>query len=115
MPENSSTNVGRFPALASRDYNLFLIGQFISVIGTWMQNTAQPYLAYRISGRPLDLGLIGFATTLPTLFLALPAGVLIEHWDKRRTVIILQSVMAVLAFALSALTYAGHIQIWHIT
>ncbi len=105
----------RFPALASRDFQLFLSGQFVSVIGTWMQNTAQPYLAYRISGRPLDLGLIGFAVTLPTLLLALPAGVLIEHWDKRKAVIILQAVMAVQAFALAALTWSGHIQIWHIT
>lgn len=105
----------RFPALASRDFQLFLAGQFISVIGTWMHNTAQPYLAYRISGRPLDLGIIGFATTLPTLLLALPAGVLIEHWDKRKTVIILQAVMSLQAFGLAALTLSGHIQIWHIT
>lgn len=80
-----------------------------------MHNTAQPYLAYRISGRPLDLGIIGFATTLPTLLLALPAGVLIEHWDKRKTVIILQAVMSLQAFGLAALTLSGTIQIWHIT
>ena len=104
----------RFPALASRDFTIFLIGQFISVIGTWMQNTAQSYLAYRISGRPLDLGLIGFASTLPTLLLALPAGVLVERWDKRKTVIIFQSIMALQAFGLAALTFAGQIQIWHI-
>ncbi len=104
----------RFPALASRDYIIFLVGQFISVIGTWMQNTAQPYLAYRISGRPLDLGLIGFAATLPTLLLALPAGVLVERWDKRRTVIIFQSIMSLQAFGLAALTFSGRIQIWHI-
>jgi predicted MFS family arabinose efflux permease len=114
MSENSSTNVGRFPALASRDYNIFLVGQFISVIGTWMQNTAQPYLAYRISGRPLDLGLIGFASTLPTLLLALPAGVFVERWDKRKTVIFFQAVMSLQAFGLAALTFTGHIQIWHI-
>jgi MFS family permease len=107
--------IRRFPALASRDYVLFLIGQFISVIGTWMQNTAQPYLAYRISGRPLDLGLIGFAATLPTLLLALPAGVLVERWDKRKTVIIFQAIMSLQAFGLAALTFAGQIQIWHIT
>jgi MFS family permease len=106
--------VQRFPALASRDFILFLVGQFISVIGTWMQNTAQPYLAYRISGRPLDLGLIGFAATLPTLLLALPAGVLVERWDKRRTVIIFQSIMSLQAFGLAALTFTGQIQIWHI-
>lgn len=105
----------RFPALASRDFTIFLVGQFISVIGTWMQNTAQPYLAYRISGRPLDLGLIGFASTLPTLLLALPAGVLVERWDKRKTVIIFQSVMSLQAFGLAALTFTGHIQIWHIS
>lgn len=107
--------INRFPALASRDFVLFLVGQFVSVVGTWMQNTAQPYLAYRISGRPFDLGLIGFASTLPTLLLALPAGVLVEHWDKRKTVIIMQAVMAALAFILAALTFSGRIQIWHIT
>ncbi|MBN2116974.1 MAG: MFS transporter [Anaerolineales bacterium] len=104
----------RFPALASRDFTLFLTGQIVSVIGTWMQNTAQPYLAYRISGRPLDLGLIGFAATLPTLLLALPAGVLVERWDKRRTVIIFQAIMSLQAFGLAALTLTGHVQIWHI-
>lgn len=104
----------RFPALTSRDFVIFLVGQFISVIGTWMQNTAQPYLAYRLSGRPLDLGLIGFAATLPTLLLALPAGVLVERWDKRKTVIIFQTIMSLQAFGLAALTYTGHIQIWHI-
>ena len=104
----------RFPALTSRDFAIFLVGQFMSVIGTWMQNTAQPYLAYRISGRPFDLGLIGFAATLPTLLLALPAGVLVERWDKRKTVIIFQSIMSLQAFGLAALTFSGHIQIWHI-
>src|SRR5919108_2108903 len=104
----------RLPALASRDFTIFLVGQFISVIGTWMQNTAQPYLAYRISGRPLDLGLIGFGSTLPTLLLALPAGVLVERWDKRKTVIVFQSIMSLQAFGLAALTLTGQIQIWHI-
>ena len=114
MHEFHLSIVRRFPALASRDFTIFLVGQFISVIGTWMQNTAQPYLAYRISGRPLDLGLIGFAATLPTLLLALPAGVLVERWDKRKTVIVFQSIMSLQAFGLAALTFSGQIQIWHI-
>ena len=105
----------RFPALTSPDFLLFLAGQFVSVIGTWMQNTTQPYLAYRISGRPLDLGVIGFAATLPTLLLALPAGVLVERWDKRKTVIVFQSLMSLQAFGLAALTFSGRVQIWHIT
>lgn len=114
MQNLKSWLIARFPALASRDYVLFLTGQFISVIGTWMQATALPYLAYRISGRPLDLGLIGFSTTLPTLLFALPAGVLVERWDKRKAVIILQALMSVQAFGLAFLTFTGQLQIWHI-
>ncbi|HNF93794.1 MAG TPA: MFS transporter [Anaerolineales bacterium] len=106
--------ITRFPALASRDYVLFVVGQFISVIGTWMQATALPYLAYRISGRPLDLGLIGFSNTLPTLLFALPAGVLVEHLDKRKAVILLQAVMSVQAFGLTYLAFTGQLEIWHI-
>ena len=106
--------IDHFPALASRDYILFLVGQFISVIGTWMQATALPYLAYRISGRPLDLGLIGFSNTLPTLLFALPAGVLVERWDKRKTVILFQAIMSIQAFGLAYLAYTKQIQIWHI-
>jgi MFS family permease len=104
----------RFPALASRDYAIFWVGQFLSLIGTWMQTTTQPYLAYRISGSPFDLGLIGMASTLPTFFLALPGGVLVERFDRRKTVIAMQAIMMVQAFILAILTLSGMIQIWHI-
>src|SRR5512132_2833267 len=104
----------RFPALESRDYILFIVGQLISVVGTWMQATALPYLAYRMTGRPLDLGLIGFSNTLPTLLFALPAGVLVERWDKRKVVIIFQAIVSIQAFGLAYLTFTGQIQIWHI-
>ncbi len=103
-----------FPALASRDYAIFWSGQFLSLIGTWMQSTTQPYLAYRLSGNPFDLGLIGMASTLPTFFLALPGGVLVERFDKRKTVIAMQTVMMFQALVLSLLTIFGFIQIWHI-
>jgi MFS family permease len=104
----------RFPALASRDFFIFWIGQLFSLIGTWMQATTLPYLAYRLSGRPLDLGIIGFSSTLPTLLLALPGGVLVEHLDKRKAVIVLQFIMMIQAFLLAFLALSGQIQIWHI-
>lgn len=104
----------RFPALASRDFAIFWVGHLFSLIGTWMQNTALPLLAYRISGRPFDLGLIGFATTLPMFFLAIPGGVWIEHVDKRKAVIVTQTIMMLDTFALAYLTLSGQIQIWQI-
>jgi MFS family permease len=79
-----------------------------------MQATALPYLAYRISGRPIDLGLIGFANTLPTLLFALPAGVLVERWDKRKAVILFQAIMSIQAFGLAYLAFKGELEIWHI-
>lgn len=106
--------IERFPALASRDFVIFVIGQLVSVVGTWAQATALPYLAYRISGRPLDLGLIGFSNTLPTLLFALPAGVLVERWDKRRTVIVFQSIMSIQALGLAFLAFTNRLEIWHI-
>jgi MFS family permease len=110
--QNSLTR--RFPALGSRDFAIFWVGHLISLIGSSMQNTAQPLLAYRISGRPFDLGLIAFALTLPTFFLAIPGGVLIEHMDKRRVIIAMQAVMMLDTFILAILALGGHIQIWHI-
>jgi MFS family permease len=104
----------RFPALASRDFAIFWVGHLLSLIGTSMQNTALPLLAYRISGRPFDLGLIGFAVTLPTFFLAIPGGVLVEHVDKRKAIIFLQAVMMLDTFVLAFLTLSETIQIWHI-
>jgi MFS family permease len=104
----------RFPALASRDFAIFWVGYLLSLIGTFMQNTALPLLAYRLSGHPFDLGLIGFAVTLPTFFLAIPGGVLVEHVDKRKFIIILQAVMMLDAFALAFLSLSEKVQIWHI-
>lgn len=104
----------RFPALTSRDFLIFWVGQFVSLIGTWMQNTTLPYLAYRISGRPFDLGLIGFSASLPALLLALPGGVLVERLDKRKAIIVLQTIMMIQAFLLAFLALTGLIQMWHI-
>ncbi len=110
----TATLSARFPALASRDYRIFWIGQFVSLIGTWMQNTVQPYLAYRITGQPVYLGLIGFAASLPSLLLMLPGGVLVERLDKRKTVIVMQTVLMVQAFTLAVLALTGAITVWHI-
>jgi MFS family permease len=104
----------RFPALASRDFAIFWVGQFVSLIGTWMQNTTLPYLAYRLTGSALDLGLIGFSATLPTLLLALPGGVFVERLDKRKVVIWMQVIEMLQAFGLAALALTGTIRIWHI-
>jgi MFS family permease len=104
----------RFPALGFKNYRIFWFGQFVSLIGTWMQSTVLPYLAYRLTNQPIYLGLIGFAGTIPSLFLALPAGVLIERFNKRKIVILMQTIMMFQAFALAFLTLTDRINAIHI-
>jgi len=91
----------RFPALQFRNYRIFWFGQFVSLIGTWMQSTVQPYLAYQLTDQPIYLGLVGFANTLPAFLFILPAGVIIERLNKRKTVITMQIVMMLQAFTLA--------------
>lgn len=120
MPPHVSTAGGsaakraRFPAMSYPGFRVFLLGQFMSLVGTWMQNAVLPYLAYRISGQPIYLGLVAFAGTLPSMLFTLPAGVWVEHLDKRKVVIAMQAVMMAQAFILAALTLAELITIWHI-
>lgn len=101
-------------ALSYRSFRLFWSGQFVSLIGTWMQTTVQPLIAYRLTNQPFYLGLIGFAASLPGLLFTLPAGVLIEKMDKRKVVIVLQTIMMLQAFALAYLTFTGQLTIWWI-
>ena len=103
-----------FAALRHRNYRLYFSGQLVSLVGTWMQNVAQGWLAYQLTGSPLYLGLIGFAASIPVLFLALGAGVLIDRFPRRNVLIATQSWAMLLAFVLSALVFTQLVQPWHI-
>jgi MFS family permease len=103
-----------YNALSYRDFRLFWSGQFVSLIGTWMQNTVLPLIAYRLTNQPIDLGLIGFAGSIPGLLFMLPAGVFIEKRDKRKIVIIMQVVMMLQAFVLAFLTFTDRLSILYI-
>src|SRR6188474_319396 len=101
-------------AFHSRNYRLFVVGQLISLIGTWMQSVAQSWLIYRITGSAALLGLIGFAGQIPIFILAPFGGVVADRMNRHRVRIATQTVMMLLAFALAALTLAGAVQVWQI-
>lgn len=103
-----------FRALRHRNFALFWSGQLISLVGTWMQTTAQSWLVYRLTGSPLALGVVAFAASLPSFFLTIVAGVVGDRLDRRRVLIVAQSLMMAQAFILAALTYAGVVQFWHV-
>jgi MFS family permease len=94
-------------ALASRNYRLYFAGQLISLAGTWMQQIAMIWLAWRLSNSAQVLGLVGFASQIPILFLGPFAGVITDRFDRKRILIITQSVALLQALALAALTWFG--------
>jgi MFS family permease len=97
-----------------RNFQLFIIGQLISLIGTWMQNTAQQWLVYRLTGSAALLGLFGFASQLPMLCLAWMGGYVGDRYNRHRGVITTQTLSMILAFALAILTLTHLIKTWHL-
>jgi MFS family permease len=101
-------------ALRSANFRLWFLGQVVSLVGTWMQTTAQGYLVYEITQSSAYLGFVAAANGLPTLVVTLFGGIVADRISKRKLIIIAQSAMMVLAFILAALTFTGLVQAWHI-
>jgi MFS family permease len=85
-----------------------------SLMGTWMQTTAQGYLIYELTGSPAYLGYVGFAAGIPSWLFTLYGGVIADRMSRRNMLVITQTAMMVLAFVLAGLTLAGVVQAWHI-
>lgn len=103
-----------FRSLKYRNYRLFFSGQGISLIGTWMQRIAMPWLVYNMTGSALLLGVVSFAGQIPTFILAPVTGVLTDRWSRYRVLLVTQILSFVQASILAWLALTGTIQIWHI-
>src|SRR5271163_4332945 len=114
LPSNTEPSAERPPAprgwrstlraLRHRNFRLFISGQLISVIGTWMQNIAQDWLVYRLTGSSLLLGVVAFVSQIPIFLLAPVAGIVADRYNRHRIVIATQSTSMVLALTLATLT-----------
>jgi MFS family permease len=92
-------------ALRNPNFRLFWSGNFLSNIGTWMQNVAQGWLVLTLTGSAFWLGVVGFAGSIPFLIFTLFGGVVADRVNKRRLLLVTQSVMMLLAFTLAALAW----------
>ncbi|MBW3565293.1 MAG: MFS transporter [Acidobacteria bacterium] len=101
-------------AFRHRNFALFFSGQIISLIGTWMQSVAQAWLVYRLTGSATMLGIVGFATMIPSFLFASFGGLLADRVSRRRILLWTQILSMTLAFILAVLTLSGMIQVWHI-
>jgi MFS family permease len=104
----------RFGALRHRNFQLFFAGQLVSLIGTWMQTTAQLWLVYKLTNSAALLGVYGFANQIPILALAWVGGYVGDRYNRHIGVIWTQTLSMILAFVLAALTLTHLIQVWHL-
>jgi len=103
-----------FRALRHRNFRLFIIGQIISLVGTWMQNVAQSWLVYRLTHSELLLGTAWFCSQIAVFALGPLGGLAADRFSRHKLVIVTQTLSLLQAFALAALTLTHRVEVWHI-
>ena len=101
-----------FAALRVRNYRLYFVSQIISFSGTWMQSVALSWLVLQLTGSGTALGTVLAAQFLPTLFLAPIGGVIADRFDKRKLIVVTQTLAGLLALTLGIVTLTGVVELW---
>ena len=109
-----SSFLDRLPALKVRNFQLFFAGQLISLIGTWMDNVAEAWLIYRLTGSSLKLGTVGFCGQIPVFLFAPLGGIVADRYNRHKIIIATQATSMVLAGILAVLTLTNRVQVWHV-
>ena len=99
-------------ALRHRNYRLFLTGQIISTIGTWMQSVAMPWLALQLTHSGLLVGLVLAAQFMPVLLGSQFGGVVADRYRKRSVLLVTQALFMIPSFVLFVLSDSGHAEYW---
>ena len=103
-----------FTALRHRNFRLFCFGQIISLCGTWMQNVAQTWLIYRLTRSEWLMGVTYFCLQMPVFVLGPLGGLAADRRPRRRIIVICQTLSAVQALLLGALTVWGRVEVWQV-
>jgi len=103
-----------FRALRHRNFRLYVVGQIVSLVGTWMQNVAQAWLVYRLTHSEFLLGAAWFCAQIPVFAFGALGGLAADRHSRHRLVVLTQTLSMCQAFALAALTLSGKVQVWHI-
>ncbi len=120
-PESAAPSAAQAPSALAllrvfhhRNYRLFFSGQLVSLMGTWITNVAQGWLVYALSHSPFLLGLTSFASTVPVFFITSFGGMVADRVDRRKLLMVTQSLAMLQAATLAVLTLTGVVQVWQI-
>jgi MFS family permease len=114
LPSAATRVPHTFRALRHRNFRLFISGQIVSLVGTWMQNVAQSWLVYRLTHSELLLGTTWFCTQIAVFALGPLGGLASDSYSRHKVVVLTQTLSMLQAFVLAALTLSGKIQVWHV-
>jgi MFS family permease len=113
-PSLINTYTRSFEPLKNRNLRTYLSGQAISLLGTWMQSTAQSWVVWELTQSESSLGIVVMLNSLPLFLLAPWAGGFADRFNRRMILLVTQSIAMLLAFALAFLVQTNLVQIWHI-
>jgi MFS family permease len=107
-------STGLAPALRSRDFRLFWVGQSVSTMGTFLQYLAENWLLYQLTESTLWLGVLGVVGLLPVVPIAFLGGFLADRVPRRRLILVTQTGLLIQAAIFGLLVITGHISVWYI-
>ncbi|MDR9892979.1 MFS transporter [Aetokthonos hydrillicola Thurmond2011] len=102
-------------AFRSRNFRLYYLGQAISLIGTSMTQVATSWLVYHLTNSAWMLGVVGFASLIPSLVLIPVSGIFADRWNRHRLLVVSQILGMLQSLAVTWLALSGTINIWQIT
>lgn len=114
LPNNSGAFIQVFVSLKSYNFRLYFGGQCISLIGTWMQQIAMSWLVFRLTGSVFLLATVTFMAQIPILVATPYMSVFVDRFDRRKLLMLTQSLSMLQALLMAVLTLTGLIQVWHI-
>lgn len=114
LPNNLGAFTQVFASLKSYNFRLYFGGQCISLIGTWMQQIAMSWLVFRLTGSVLLLATVTFTAQIPILVATPYMSVFVDRFDRRKLLVLTQSLSMIQALLMAILTLTGLVQVWHI-
>ena len=114
LPNNSGAFTQVFASLKSYNFRLYFGGQCISLIGTWMQQIAMSWLVFRLTGSVLLLATVTFTAQIPILVATPYMSVFVDRFDRRKLLVLTQTLSMIQALLMAILTLTGLVQVWHI-
>ena len=111
----SPAETGRaFGAFRHRDFRLFWGGALVSHVGSWMQQIAQTWLIYDLTGSPFLVGLTGLFLSVPFITASFFAGAVVDRSDRKRLLVWIEAANFAIVLAVSVLVATGRVEIWHL-